>query len=150
EEYIRSVSSSLALDKDWCACFMYWCMLQCKQPKVKSTFAKKWKIWKGAALRTGPGRIPKDTEPGDMAIGERLVAGGEHGHIAFIIDWKLHPIDPLKDRLLLLGGNQRMDPRDQDKKGLKSVRYTWYPRENIEPYGKFLYTLYQPTLTNGD
>ncbi|WP_395055372.1 SH3 domain-containing C40 family peptidase [Polaromonas sp.] len=150
EEYIRSVSSSLAMDKDWCACFMYWCMKQCNKPRVKTTFAKEWKAWPGAALRNGPGRIPEDTKPGDMAIGERLLKGGKLGHIAFIIAWEQDPKDPFKDRLLLLGGNQRMDPRDQDKEGLKSVRYTWYPRENKEPYGKFLYTLYQPTVTNGD
>lgn len=119
--------------RNWCGCFISWCMATCDpkpQENVSSARAADWEDWgeRRAALLD-------DALPGDLLVAQYapydVPEKERRGHVAFLVarsgDW-----------LLLLGGNQGSNPLDveddedenDEKKKEKSVRYGWYPTEH--------------------
>ncbi len=138
-EYMKTVTNKNFSEKakkdpmgtEWCACFMNYCMLGVGQEGKNSAMANSWKNWGTASRPLQNGEFPISARVGDIAVGERGVPGGDFGHVAIFLTY-----DKTTDRLLLLGGNQSQSPLEPG--GEKAVRYTWYPREWKDPYGKLV------------
>lgn len=143
-QYLASVKPPPALGKNWCACFINWCMHEANADPKNTSRARHWDDW--GTKREGSGRVPSDARLGDLAVGElHLPEKGKPGHVAILLAYS-EAGDPLRDKLLLLGGNQSEDPLDgvEDKK--TSVRYTWYPRETQKPHSKLVSVNFHPTI----
>lgn len=139
-DYLASVEVPPALGKNWCACFINWCMREAGKDPLNTPRARNWANWKSG--RNGPGRVPKDARPGDLAVGKRHAPeDGEPGHVAILLAYQ-QATHPLQDRLLLLGGNQSRNPLDADLH--TRVRYSWYPRETPLPPSKLVAVRFDP------
>lgn len=107
----------------WCSCFVNWCVEKNGHNGTDDAMARSWEKWRNGkpADSVKPG---SDTAAlvGDIAVGERESSASGKGHVAFFIAY-----DEKRDMLLLLGGNQS-----------NAVRYSWYPRESTDPYGRLL------------
>jgi hypothetical protein len=136
QAYIKSVTSPTKNNPDWCACFINWCMVQSKQPRANHANAQRWRCW-GDARASSPEEhgLPLNAAIGDIAIGQRDSPASDRGHIAIFIGYS-------RGFLLLLGGNQPFDART--KGAPKSVRYSWYPIYNANPFGRLLYLRHNP------
>ena len=145
-DYMNSLSDPPALGKNWCACFINWCMKRAGAKALNTPRARRWTKWESKRTGAGTGSVPLDACLGDLAVGKlEAPEKGEPGHVAILLAY-CKADDPWKDQLLLLGGNQSANPLDgvDDKK--TSVRYSWYPRATQSPYpvSKLMSVNFQP------
>ena len=130
--YLNSVAKPPALGKNWCACFINWCMKNAGAQALNTPRARHWTKW--GTQRSGTGRVPLDARLGDLAVGKLdAPEKGEPGHVAILLAY-YKADDPWGDRLLLLGGNQSAKPLDGVEGKKTSVRYSWYPRATKKPH----------------
>ena len=126
-EYMATVDNltqaDMVDDTPWCSCFVNWCVEQSGHNGTNHALAQSWKKWRSG--KPADSVRPGSETPaliGDIAVGQTKSPDSGKGHVGFFIAY-----DAAEDKLLLLGGNQS-----------NAVRYSWYPRESNNPYGRLL------------
>lgn len=143
-DYMNSLSEPPALGKNWCACFMNWCMERAGVKALDTPRARHWTEWGSKRTGAGTGSVPLDARLGDLAVGKlEAPEKGEPGHVAILLAY-CKAAGQWQDQLLLLGGNQSANPLDgvEDKK--TSVRYSWYPRATQKPASELMSVNFHP------